>query len=74
MRAKLNLLKREERPRLIRAIAEARAHGDLKENAEYHAAKEQQGLVEARTEQEVARFACRPVEELVIKRVNVAPS
>ena len=48
LRAKLNLLKREERPRLIRAIAEARAHGDLKENAEYHAAKEQQGLVEAK--------------------------
>jgi transcription elongation factor GreA len=37
-----------ERPRIIQAIAEARAHGDLSENAEYHAAKEQQGMLEAR--------------------------
>jgi transcription elongation factor GreA len=44
----LEQLKREERPRIIRAIAEARAHGDLSENAEYHAAKERQGFVEAR--------------------------
>lgn len=41
-------LKSEERPRIIQAIAEARAHGDLSENAEYHAAKEAQGLNEAR--------------------------
>lgn len=46
--AELERLTREERPRITAAIAEARAHGDLKENAEYHAAKEQQGLVEAR--------------------------
>jgi transcription elongation factor GreA len=39
---------KEERPRITEAIAIARAHGDLRENAEYHAAKEQQGLVEAR--------------------------
>ncbi|MGH1417494.1 MAG: transcription elongation factor GreA [Hyphomicrobiaceae bacterium] len=44
----LQRLKSEERPRIIQAIAEARAHGDLSENAEYHAAKEQQGLNEAR--------------------------
>ncbi len=44
----LHRLKSEERPRIIQAIAEARAHGDLSENAEYHAAKEQQGLNEAR--------------------------
>lgn len=44
----LKKLKSEDRPRIISAIAEARAHGDLSENAEYHAAKEQQGLVEAR--------------------------
>jgi transcription elongation factor GreA len=44
----LEHLKRVERPRIIQAISEARAHGDLKENAEYHAAKEQQGLNEAR--------------------------
>lgn len=41
-------LKKNDRPRVIQAIAEARAHGDLKENAEYHAAKDQQGFIEAR--------------------------
>jgi len=41
-------LKTVERPRIVKAIAEARAHGDLSENAEYHAAKDQQGLTEAR--------------------------
>ncbi len=44
----LRRLKTEERPRIITAIAEARAHGDLRENAEYHAAKEEQGFVEGR--------------------------
>jgi len=48
LKAELNRLKTVERPRAIQAIAEARAHGDLSENAEYHAAKEQQGLLEAR--------------------------
>ena len=48
LEAELQRLKSEERPRIIQAIAEARSHGDLSENAEYHAAKEAQGLNEAR--------------------------
>ena len=48
IKEKLSNLKFVERPQISQAIAEARAHGDLKENAEYHAAKELQGLVEAK--------------------------
>ena len=48
LREELNKLKYEERRKISQAIGEARAHGDLRENAEYHAAKEQQGFVEAR--------------------------
>ncbi len=63
----LKFLKTVERPGIIAAIAEARAHGDLSENAEYHAAKERQGFVEARIadiESKLARAQVIDVREL----------
>ena len=61
LRAELKRLKAEDRPRVIKAIAEARAHGDLSENAEYHAAREQQGFIEGRIKEIESRLAAAEV-------------
>jgi transcription elongation factor GreA len=68
LEADLKKLKNEERPAVIQAIAEARAHGDLSENAEYHAAKERQGWIESQIlelEDKVTR-----AEVIDVKKLN----
>lgn len=61
LREELRGLKSDARPKVIAAIAEARAHGDLRENAEYHAAKEQQGFIEGRIAEIESKLAAAQV-------------
>jgi transcription elongation factor GreA len=68
LREELRRLKMEERPKITEAIATARALGDLKENAEYHAAKEQQGLMEARIRDIEAKLANAQIID--VKEIN----
>jgi transcription elongation factor GreA len=71
--AELKRLKTEERPAVIQAIAEARAHGDLSENAEYHAAKDRQSFIEGRVaeiEDKIARAQIIDVSKLSGKNVK----
>lgn len=70
LRAELSELKSERRPKIIQAIAEARAHGDLKENAEYHAAREQQSFCEGRINEIEGKLA----DAEVIDVCAIAPS
>ena len=68
LRNELERLKSAERPRIIAAIAEARAHGDLRENAEYHAAREPQGFIEGRVNELEAALSF--AEVIDVSRLN----
>lgn len=68
MRDELKRLKSVERPAIIKAIAEAREHGDLKENAEYHAAKEQQGFIEGRIKEVEAKLS--NIQEIDVTEID----
>lgn len=70
LQRELGRLKNTDRPRVIEAIAEARAHGDLKENAEYHAAREEQGFIEAR----IAELEGKLANAQVIDVTKLPPS
>ena len=68
LKGELARLRKEERPKVIEAIAEARAHGDLSENAEYDAAKERQGFIEAR----IADLERKLADARVIETANLS--
>ena len=68
LQEELKKLKSKDRPEVIAAISEARAHGDLKENAEYHAAKEQQGFIEGRIKEIESKLS--NVQEIDVTSIN----
>lgn len=68
LREELKRLKSVDRPTVIKAIADAREHGDLKENAEYHAAKEQQGFIEGRIREIEAKLAM--IQEIDVTTID----
>lgn len=70
LRDELTRLKKVDRPRVIEAIAEARAHGDLKENAEYHAAREQQGFIEGRIKEIEGKLAMANIIDVTTLNAN----